>query len=60
MEEMLTTIASVYGLLIGATFTCEIVHWRRNHTRLKAKTLRLPDKELGDLFGVQFDKVRSK
>jgi hypothetical protein len=55
MKELLTIIASVYGLLIGATFTCEIVHWKRNRARLKAKTVHLPEKELAQLFNVEFD-----
>jgi hypothetical protein len=58
--KTLINIAAGYGLTLVVTFICEIVHRRREHARLQAKTLRLPDKELGDLFGVQFDKVRSK
>jgi hypothetical protein len=60
MRALLTIIASGYGLLITATFTCEIVHWRRARARLAEKTLRLPDKALADLFGVQLDETRRK
>ena len=58
--KTLINIASVYALLVGSTFICEIAHWRRNRLRLKAKTLDLPDKELADLFGVQLDETRRK
>ena len=54
--KTLIAIASSYALLIGVTFVCEIIHRRRARARLKAKTVRLPDRDLADLFGVQFDK----
>jgi hypothetical protein len=54
--KTLIAIAAGYGLLVGTTFICEIIHRRRAGARLKAKTLRLPDNELAKLFGVQFDK----
>ena len=58
--KTLIAIAAGYGLLVGTTFICEIIHRRRARARLRAKTLRLPDKALADLFGVQLDETRRK